>query len=88
MPPAALIYGRLERDAESHEATQLLLDLDDPVLWLAMLEILIRWEVEYPPYIMRVIWKKAATYQFQHNQGHAPDCAETDTWPLSSRSPS
>ncbi len=68
---SAMIYGRLERYAEAHEATTLLLDLDDPVLWLAMLEIMIRWNVEYPDYIMGVMWRKAAQYQFQHNSGQA-----------------
>ena len=68
---AAMIYGRLERDAEAHEATQILLDLDESVLWLAMLEIMIRWNFEYPAYIMGIMWKKAAQYQFQHNVGQA-----------------
>lgn len=67
----AMIYGRLERNAEAHEATQILLDLDEPVLWLAMLEIMIRWGLEYPDYIMGSMWKKAAQYQFQHNAGQA-----------------
>lgn len=68
---AAMIYGRLERDAEAHEATQMLLDLDDSVLWLAMMEIMIRWNLDYPPYIMSLMWKKASEYQFKHNSGQA-----------------
>jgi tetratricopeptide (TPR) repeat protein len=68
---SAKIYAKLERYTEAHECTKLFWDLDDDVLWLAMLEITIRWGLEYPPYLMAPIWIRSAKYQFAHNPEQA-----------------
>ena len=68
---AAKIYGKLERFTEAYECIRLLWDLDDDVLWLAMLEILIRWDIELPPYLMAPVWIRSSRYQFQNNEAQA-----------------
>ena len=68
---SAKIYAKLERFSESHECSKLFWDLDDDVLWLAMLEIMIRWNLEFPPYLMAPIWIRSARYQFKHNPQQA-----------------
>ena len=64
---AAKIYNRLERNAEAQEALNLLSDLDADVLYLAMLEVLIRWGIEFDPVVMEVLWTRAARHQFTQN---------------------
>lgn len=68
---AAMLYTRLERFAEAREAKRLLWDLDDDVLWLAMLEVLIRWNISLSPEMMEALWIRACRYQFANNQEYA-----------------
>ena len=68
---ASKIYNRLERSAESQEALRLMSDLDADVLYLAMLEVLIRWGIEFDPSVMEALWVRAARHQFTQN----PDVA-------------
>ena len=48
-----------------------LADLDADVLYLAMLEVLIRWGIEFDTSVMEVLWVRAARHQFTQN----PDVA-------------
>lgn len=68
---AARLYNRLERHAEAQESLNLFADLDADVLYLAMLEVLIRWGIEFDPVVMEVLWTRAARHQFTQN----PDVA-------------
>ena len=68
---ASKIYTRLERKAEAQEALRLMTDLDADVLYLAMLEVLIRWGIEFDTSVMEVLWVRAARHQFTQN----PDVA-------------
>ena len=68
---AARLYNRLERHAEAQEALRLYQDLDADVLYLAMLEVLIRWGIEFDTAVMEPLWSRAARHQFTQN----PDVA-------------
>ena len=46
-------------------------DLDADVLYLAMLEVLIRWGIEFDAVVMETLWMRAARHQFTQN----PDVA-------------
>ena len=46
-------------------------DLDADVLYLAMLEVLIRWGIEFDPSVMETLWVRAARHQCTQN----PDVA-------------
>ena len=64
---AARLYNRLERHAEAQEALRLYSDLDADVLYLAMLEVLIRWGIEFDIAVMEPLWSRAARHQFTQN---------------------
>ena len=65
------IYSRLQRNAEAQEALRLMADLDADVLYLAMLEVLIRWGIEFDASVMEHLWTRATRHQFTQN----PDVA-------------
>ncbi len=69
---AGRLYNRLERHAEAQEALRLFADLDADVLYLAMLEVLIRWGIEFDTSVMEPLWSRAARHQFASN----PEVAE------------
>ncbi len=68
---AGRIYSRLQRNAEAQESLRLMADLDADVLYLAMLEVLIRWGIEFDSAVMETLWMRAARHQFTQN----PDVA-------------
>lgn len=69
---AGRLYNRLERHGEAQEALRLFADLDADVLYLAMLEVLIRWGIEFDTAVMEPLWSRAARHQFASN----PEVAE------------
>jgi len=64
---AAKMYSRLERHAEAQEALTLFQDLDVDVLYLAMLEVMIRWGIQFDTVVMEPLWRRASRHQFTQN---------------------
>ena len=70
---AARLFQQLGREAEADEALQLLLDLDDDVIWLAMLEVLIRFDITLTTNMMEPLWVRASRHHFRNNPEVARD---------------